>query len=119
MVSEAEHVDTLHKMHDAGVRFTTGLDMGMPHGTHDRSAANAWSFVETLGWPTWKAIRANTAGTAKALGVDKTTGSLEAGKIADLAVFDGDPANNIRDMDCASTVVQAGRLLKLNDRVLV
>ena len=44
-VSDADHYETLNLMHDAGVRFTNGLDMGMPHGTHDRSAANSWSVV--------------------------------------------------------------------------
>lgn len=118
-VEESEHIETLHKMHDLGVRFTTGLDMGMTYGTHDRSAANAWAFVEKLGWSNWKAIHASTAGTAEALGLVNELGSLQAGMIADMAAFEGDPAVNIRDMDRASTVVQSGRLLKLQDRVLV
>ena len=119
VVEEPEHIETLEKMHEAGVRFTTGLDMGMTYGTHDRSAANAWSLVEKLGWSNWKAIHAATSGTSEALDLDKKTGSLQAGKIADMAAFAGNPAKNIRDMDRASTVVQSGRLLKLNDRVLV
>ncbi len=119
VVPEEEHLDKLTKMHDAGVRFTTGLDMGMAYGTHDRSAANAWAFVESLGWSNWKAINASTAGTAEALGLVKQVGSIQEGMIADLAAFAGDPAQNIRDMDQASTVVQSGRLLKLSDTVLV
>lgn len=118
VVSEDEHVDTLNKMHDAGVRFTTGLDMGMTYGTHDRSAANAWALVETLGWTKWKAINAATAGTAEALGLVKQIGSLQAGMFADMAAFAGDPAQNIRDMDQASTVVKSGQILKLNNKVL-
>ncbi|MDA1278985.1 MAG: amidohydrolase family protein [Chloroflexi bacterium] len=119
VVEESEHIETLMKMQEAGIRFTTGLDMGMTYGTHDRSAANAWAFVEKLGWTNWKAVHAATAGTAEALGLDGQIGSLKPGMIADLAAFGGNPAENIRDMDQASTVVQSGRLLKLNDRVLV
>ena len=119
VVGADQHVETLNKMHDAGVRFTTGLDMGMAYGTHDRSAANAWALVEMLGWSNWKAINASTAGTAEALDLNKQIGSLQVGMIADLAAFGGDPAQNIRDMDRASTVVQSGRMLKLNDTVLV
>jgi len=119
VVQNEEHLETLMKMHDAGVRFTTGLDMGMAYGTHDRSAANAWALVEELGWSNWKSINASTTGTAEALGLVKQVGSLRAGMIADLAAFGGNPAINIRDMDQASTVVQSGRLLKLNDTVLV
>lgn len=119
VVAEHEHIDTLNRMHDAGVRFTTGLDMGMPYGTHDRSCANAWAFVETLGWSNWKAIHANTAGTAEALGLSKEIGKLKKGHVADIAVFKGDPSKEIRDMDCASTVVKSGQVIKLNDKVLV
>jgi imidazolonepropionase-like amidohydrolase len=118
-VSEEAHVDTLHKMHDAGVNFTTGLDMGMPYGTHNRSAANAWAFSETLGWPNWKAIHANTLGTAEAVRLSGEIGSLDVGKNADMAAFNGNPAESIRDMDQASTVIQAGRLVKLNGTALV
>ena len=119
VVPEAEHVETLMNMHDAGVKFTAGLDMGMAYGTHDRSAASAWAFVETLGWPNWKAIHAATAGTAEALGLSQEVGGLRAGLVADLAAFDGAPATSIRDMDRAETVVQSGRVLKLNGAVLV
>jgi imidazolonepropionase-like amidohydrolase len=119
VVPEGEHLDRLNDMTDAGVRFTTGLDMGMAYGTHDRSAANAWALVELLGWTNWKAINASTTGTAEALGLVKQIGSLQAGMSADLAAFAGDPAKNIRDMDQASTVVLSGRLMKLNDTVMV
>ncbi len=119
VVPEAEHVETLMNMHDAGVKFTAGLDMGMAYGTHDRSAASAWAFVETLGWPNWKAIHAATAGTAEALGLSQEVGSLRTGLVADLAAFSGDPAKNIRDLDQAETVVQTGRILKLRGAVLV
>ena len=118
-VEESEHVEALMKMHAAGVRFTSGLDMGMAYGTHDRSAANAWAFVETLGWSNWKAIHTATAGTAEALGLSQEVGSLRTGLMADMAAFSGDPAKNIRDLDQAETVVQTGRILKLRGAVLV
>ena len=91
----------------------------MAYGTHDRTAANAWAFVETLGWPNWKAIHTATSATAEALGLDREVGSLKAGMKADMAAFSGDPARSIRDLDRAETVVQSGRVLKLADEVLV
>ncbi len=118
-VTDADHYETLNLMHDEGVRFVNGLDMGMPHGTHDRSAANAWSFVENLGWANWSALRMATSDTAEALGVDDEVGSISPGKVADLAAFDGDPAANIRDLDRASTVIQGGDVIKLRDVALV
>lgn len=118
-VTDQQHYDTLNQMHNAGVRFTNGLDMGMPHGTHDRSAANAWSVVENLGWNTWDALRMATTDTAEALQIDHKVGSITAGKEADLAAFDGNPATNIRDLDQASTVIQTGKLIKLKNISLV
>ena len=118
-VDNEAHYETLNQMHDLGVRFTNGLDMGMPHGTHDRSAANAWSVVENLGWDTWSALRMATIDTAEALGLDKEIGSITPGKTADLAAFNGNPAQNIRDMDRASTVIQNGNIIKLNNVALV
>ena len=118
-VDNEEHYETLNKKHDLGIRFTNGLDMGMPHGTHDRSAANAWSAVENLGWDTWSALRMATIDTAEALSLDKEIGSITPGKTADLAAFNGNPAKNIRDMDRASTVIQNGNIIKLNNVAMV
>ena len=118
-VTDEQHYENLNEMHDLGIRFTNGLDMGMPHGTHDRSAANAWSMVENLGWDTWSALRMATADTAEALGIDDQVGSIAPGKVADIAAFNGDPAENIREMDRASTVIQNGNIIKLRDVALV
>ncbi len=118
-VTDEQHYENLNEMHDLGIRFTNGLDMGMPHGTHDRSAANAWSMVENLGWDTWSALRMATSDTAEALRIDDQVGIIAPGKVADLAAFDGDPAENIRDMDRASTVIQNGNVIKLRDVALV
>ncbi len=118
-VDNEEHYETLNKKHDLGIRFTNGLDMGMAHGTHDRSAANAWAAVELLGWDNWDALRMATIDTAEALGLDHEIGSITPGKTADLAAFNGDPAENIRDMDRASTVIQNGNIIKLNDDAMV
>jgi imidazolonepropionase-like amidohydrolase len=119
VIPGTEHIEALRKMDDAGVRFTSGLDMGMPHAFHDLSAANAWSYVENLGWSTWRAIYTSTAGTAEGVRIGNIAGRIKPGMVADLAAFDGDPAANIRQLNIASTVVKSGRPVKLNNRALV
>ena len=114
-VSDDEHNETLRKMHDQGVRFTSGLDMGMPTAPHDMSAANAWAFVDYLGWSNWKAIKATTADTAEGIRLGHIIGRIKAGYVADLAIFCGDPADNIKDLMIASSVVQGGRSIKINN----
>lgn len=119
VIPDEVHVEYMLKMLDAGVRFTSGLDMGMIHASHDLSAANAWAFVEWLGWSNWRAIKACTADTAEAVRVGDIVGQVKPGMVADLAAFDGDPAQNIRDLKIASTVVQSGNVIKLQDKALV
>jgi imidazolonepropionase-like amidohydrolase len=106
-------------MDEAGVRFTAGLDMGMVHAYHDLSAANAWAFVEWLGWSPWRAIYTATAGTAEGVRVGDIVGRIKPGMIADLAAFDGDPAQNIRHLNIASSVIKNGVPVKLDNRNLV
>ena len=118
-VTDEHHYEKLIEMRELGVRFTSGLDMGMAHGTHDRSAANAWAAVECLGWSNWDAMRMCTTDTAEALELDHEVGSIAKGKAADLAAFDGDPSVIIRDMDRASTVIQAGAVIKLRNVAMV
>ncbi len=118
-IPEEQHLERMTQMLEAGVRFTSGLDMGMIHASHDLSAANAWAFVEWLGWSKWRAIKACTSDTAEAMRVGDMVGQIKPGMVADLAAFDGDPARNIRELKIASTVVQSGNLIKLHDRVLV
>ncbi len=113
-----EHLVLLRRMDEAGVRFTSGLDMGMPHAPHDGTAANAWAFVEWMGWSPWRALQTLTAATAEAIGLNDTVGRIKPGLVADLAAFAGDPADDIRHLDIASSVVQSGRLVELKDQTL-
>jgi imidazolonepropionase-like amidohydrolase len=53
-------------------------------------------------------LRAATLDAARALGVDGTTGSIAAGKLADLVVVDGDPLARIEDIDHVVSAVRAG-----------
>jgi imidazolonepropionase-like amidohydrolase len=119
VIPRSAHIELLNRMDEAGVRFTAGLDMGMIHAYHDLSAANAWAFVEWMGWSPWRAIHTATAGTAEGVRVDDIVGRIRPGMIADLAAFDGDPAANIRDLHIASSVVQAGKPVKLHHHALV
>lgn len=50
-----------------------------------------------------EALRATTITPARILGVDHRTGSIEVGKDADLAIFDGDPFSNYTS--CRYTVI--------------
>ncbi|MGQ0650111.1 MAG: amidohydrolase family protein [Gemmatimonadaceae bacterium] len=64
-------------------------------------------FVEA-GFTPVEAIRIMTLNGAKILGVDKDLGSVEVGKIADLAIVNGNPAARPRDLRNVVTVFKNG-----------
>ncbi|HTV03259.1 MAG TPA: amidohydrolase family protein [Luteitalea sp.] len=57
-----------------------------------------------------EALQAATIAGAQYLGLDKDLGSLEAGKLADLVVLDGNPLADIRQSDTVRQVMVNGRL---------
>ena len=52
---------------------------------------------------------------AKALGYGKDLGSVEAGKLADLVVVDGDPLRDIQDAANTKAVMVDGRAYSTKD----
>jgi imidazolonepropionase-like amidohydrolase len=70
-----------------------------------------WRAIELLveaGLSPVEAIRVATSNGARLLGIDRDTGSLEAGKAADLVVVDGNPADSISDLRKTETVFKDG-----------
>jgi imidazolonepropionase-like amidohydrolase len=114
-----DHLETARDMRARGIRFTTGLDMGMPHARFDGSAANARAFGAWLQYSPWEAIRASTADSAEALGLGDAVGALRPGLIADLLAVAGDPARDLATLGTAVDVIRAGRPVKLGGRALI
>ena len=96
--------------HRAGVPIGAGTDTELRPGILQRELAR---LVE-CGLPPLEAIRAATLTNARALGVDSTHGTVEAGKVADLAIVAGNPAERIGDSARVRYVVQSGRLIEVS-----
>ena len=103
-----EGLAIVRDMRDRGVRFTSGLDMGMAYADFNRATAEAWAFVQDIGLSEWQAIRLMTCDTAEAIGVGREVGRLVKGYNADLVAFAGDPATDIRALEGPTFVLQSG-----------
>lgn len=88
------HIEGFKKAHKAGVRLAMGTDSGVPFTSHGKNLDELAYFVE-MGLSPADAIRVATIESAKLLRMDDRIGSLEAGKLADLVVVDGDPLEDI------------------------
>jgi len=99
-------VKTLNEMNRRGIAIGIG-----GHGQREGLAAHweMWMMVQG-GMTPMDALRAATINPAKHLGIDQNIGSLKAGKLADLAVIDGDLLVDIRVSDRVTLVMLNGRL---------
>ena len=90
--------DNLRKANERGILLTIGSDsfnsQMTPYG--ETTVGELYAFVEKAGISPMDAIVAATSNGAKVLRVDDITGTLEAGKSADLIVIDGNPLQEIR-----------------------
>jgi imidazolonepropionase-like amidohydrolase len=86
---------TLPKAHAAGVKLLIGDDFGvgpMPHGDY---AKELQAYVEGAGIPALDVIGWATRNGAEMLDMKDELGTIEAGKLADLLVINGDPVRDI------------------------
>jgi imidazolonepropionase-like amidohydrolase len=97
---------TATELQRTGVPINVGA-----HGQREGLAAHweIWTMVKG-GMTPLEAIRAATLNGAKYLGMDKDIGSLEVGKLADLAIVDADILADIQKSDHVSQVMLNGRL---------
>jgi imidazolonepropionase-like amidohydrolase/Tol biopolymer transport system component len=97
---------TATQLSRAGVNTSIGA-----HGQREGLGAHweMWMFVMG-GMTPHEALRTATINPARNFGFDKDLGSLEAGKLADLVVIDGNPLADIRQSDRIAQVMQNGRL---------
>ncbi len=100
---------TFQHAYQSGVKIAFGTDQGVaPHGD------NAMEFVYMVeaGMPAVAAFKTATIEAAKLIGIDKDTGTVEAGKWADLVAVPGDPLADIKLVMKPNFVMKAGTIYK-------
>lgn len=107
--AEAAQLGFTKRLHDAGGVVVVGTDpthpMLMPGWGMHKEMEN----LVDAGLTPLDAIRAATYDAACALGARDELGSVAPGTKADLAIVDGDPSRDIRDLWKIHTVIQGGK----------
>ncbi|WP_406312904.1 amidohydrolase family protein [Streptosporangium sp. NBC_01639] len=106
--------DVLRRLIDrarhAGVTICTGTDYEAPSGDRYPSLHDELHYlVHAMGMPPQEVIRAATLAGAASLGLEATTGSVQAGKLANLLIVAADPYEDIDNLRQIVTTVKRGR----------
>lgn len=99
----------------AGVKLLTGDDYGARGVDHGTYVEELILYANEIGIPALDVIRWATKNGAEAMGLGEQTGTIEAGKLADLLVVDGDPSDNIavlRDRANLRAILLGGVVIK-------
>ncbi len=94
----------------AGVKLGCGNDGGMPF-LFPGAMGLEMHLLKGNGCAPADVLKMATINNAEILGLDKDLGSIEIGKIADLAVFAGNPLESFENTFKASYVFQNGKLV--------
>jgi len=106
--------EKLQRALKAGVRLAAGSDMWMRYPGKKRGEATMIMFdaLVDAGLPHPETIRAATINAAELLGWQDQTGSVEAGKFADLIAVAGDPLKDISELKRVKFVMKGGEVVK-------
>jgi imidazolonepropionase-like amidohydrolase len=106
---EPHHIESLQRALEAGVKIGAGTDAG---GHQHLINARELQYLVEAGMPPMQALQAATGWAAECLGIDADVGTIQAGKLADLVVVDGDPLQDItmlQDLQRIKLVVKEGQ----------
>ncbi len=112
--------DMTRKLREAGIKLGIGLDMWgfvtkeMPQPYIDELK----NFV-AVGFTVSEALSAATKVNAELLDMGDKLGTIEVGKLADLIVVDGNPAENIDDLNHIDLVIKNGNIVVRQGRAIV
>lgn len=118
-VSHEKQVAGLKAWLDSGIKYTLATDQGpdstdlgpVAWGRLGRMHFGRMIGLQEAGASPMEVLVASTRAGAEAYGLEKTLGTLEAGKIADMLVLDADPLLDIANMRKINAVIKDGKIV--------
>jgi len=99
----------LRQLYAAGAQFVLGTDSGSRANPHHSAAWREMVLmVDEIGMSNMEVIEAATRIAAEVLGQDSTLGTIEAGKLGDVIVVNGNPLVYMSDMRLVEHVIKNG-----------
>src|SRR5262249_55931005 len=92
-----------------------GTDAGNPLTLHGPSVYSEMEAMQAAGLSAMQVLVASTAGGSRAMGREKDTGTVEAGKAADLLIVGADPAQDVTNLRKVRFVVRGGVLRSIDE----
>jgi imidazolonepropionase-like amidohydrolase len=95
----------LKALHDAGVTIIPGTDGLSGYMLHHELELYAHAGIASA-----EVLRMATLTSAQVIGVDGSRGVIAPGKVADMILVDGDPTENIADIEKIDTTIKGGKV---------
>jgi imidazolonepropionase-like amidohydrolase len=108
--ADSNYMRLLRRLYDGGVTLVAGTD-AFGSGSYDTEL----ELYEKAGIPAATVLQLATLGSARVMGEDRDYGSLAVGKIADVIVVAGKPAEHVSDLRKVEQVLRAGRWYDVHD----
>lgn len=100
--------DLVRQMHRAGVKFLLGTDIPAAYAYTGFTVHDELALFVQAGFTPLEALQTATLNPAKFLGLEKSLGTIERGKVANLVLLDANPLDDIKNTRKISAVVVNG-----------
>jgi imidazolonepropionase-like amidohydrolase len=96
----------IKRAHELGVKITTGTDIqGFP------TLEELYLLVEVIGLSPKEALMSSSKNGAEAIGIEKTHGTIEIGKVANFIMLNENPLTNIRNVEKIDKIIAGGNIV--------